>query len=136
MLSRSFCRITLSLLTLALLGTVSCGGPPAFTGGIRDIADETLSDLGAINSVPVPNVLDYGTAQSGGSNNGLQSFEGVTGPYGIDDHPTAAVETSWAVTFDYSEAIDVCGSSEISDYVGSGGGVFTATCYVDLGTIG
>lgn len=123
------------MLTFSLLGTASCNnGPPAFTQGIRDIADETLSTI-PLDTFPVPNVVDSGTAANGGSNNGIQSFEGVTSSFGIDDHPAAAVQTNWTVIFNYHSAIPVCGSGTTSNFVPNSGGVFTAVCVVDLGVI-
>ena len=126
-------RVILSILSCALLGIVGCG-PPAFTSGIRDIADETLVELGAVNAIPVPGVIDDGFAESGGSS-GPQSFEGLTGEYGVDDHPTVSVETNWTITFDYTPVIDECGSSEKTGYVDSNGAVFQATCFTDAGNI-
>jgi hypothetical protein len=107
---------------------VGCN-PPSFKGGVRDVAYETL--IGVTADIPVTNVLDFGNATSGGTNNGQTAFEGVTGSFGIDDHPLAAVGTNWTVTFNYVAAIPDCGQKTISAFIPSAGGGFTAVCYVE-----
>ena len=108
---------------------VACTSPPAFKGGIRVQTVESIT--GITNSTfPVSGVLDYGSASNGGSNNGAQSFEGVTGSYGIDDHTGVAVGTDWTVTVNYANAIPECGPADYAAFVPNTGAVFTGVCYV------
>lgn len=116
----------LGLATCVLIG---CESAPAFKGGIRVQTTEAITGI-ENSSFPVSGVLDYGNATSGGSNNGAQSFEGVTGAYGIDDHTGVAVDTNWTVTVNYVNAIPECGSAQYAAFVPNAGAVFTGVCYV------
>lgn len=116
-------------ISIVLLGTVLCSSckPPAFKGGIRDVAVETF--VYAPGEFPVPGVLDYGNA-AGPGNGGPTSFEGVTGSFGIDDHPSVAVNVDWTVTNNYATVIFQCGSTQTSGFVPVGGAIVKAVCYM------
>ena len=90
---------------------------------------EAISGIGN-SSFPVSNVLDYGTAANGGDNHGAQTFEGVTGAFGIDDHSGVALGTDWTVTVNYVSAIPECGSASYPGFVPDTGAIFTGVCYV------
>ncbi len=112
-----------------LLGVLLCAScnPPKFKGGIRDVAVETF--VAAPGQFPVPGVLDYGNA-AGPGNGGPTSFEGVTGSFGIDDHPSVAVNVDWTVTNNFAVAIYQCGSTTTSGFVPTQGAIVTAVCYM------
>jgi hypothetical protein len=122
---RSLVSMLMLLLTSTLIG---CWSPPAFKGGIRVVSTESIEGISA-SSFPVTNVLDYGNAANGGDNNGQQSFEGVTGAFGIDDHLGVALATNWTVTVNYVTVIPACGQASYAAFVPDSGAVFTGVCF-------
>jgi hypothetical protein len=94
-------RISLSvLLILSLLSLSGCGIAPPFPGGIRIV---TLQTFQGIFTSPAPGVLDAGNLQFvNGAGNGTQTaFSGVTGAFGIDDHPDALTNANWFLQTNY-----------------------------------
>ena len=121
-------RVVTFAVVLGLSSLSACTKPPAFKGGIRVQTTEAIAGI-PNSGYPVPGVLDYGNASSGGDNNGAQSFEGVTGSYGIDDHTNVAVGTNWTVTVNYTPVQPQCGSAEYAAFVPDAGSTFLGVCY-------
>jgi hypothetical protein len=113
---------------LLVLTIIGCTSPPAFKGGIRVVSTEAIEGI-SNSSFPVTNVLDYGNAANGGDNNGQQSFEVVTGAFGIDDHLGVALATNWTVTVNYVAVMPACGQASYAAFVPDSGAVFTGVCY-------
>ena len=98
---RKIMRTSLTvLLILSLLSLSGCGIAPPFPGGIRIV---TLQTFQGIFTSPAPGVLDAGNANfSNGPGNGTQTaFSGVTGAFGIDDHPSALTNANWFLQTNY-----------------------------------
>ncbi len=120
--------LPLLAVAVALAAVLAGCGEPAFRSGIRDQSFESFS--GASPGVPLPGVLDYGSAASGGVNNGATSFSGVTsGLYAIDDRTNAAVGTTWFITFNLANAMPACPPADKEVSVPSQGLLVKGVCF-------
>jgi hypothetical protein len=83
-------------------------------------------------TLDVSGVFDFGSdLLDREPHNGSQTeFSGVTGAFGLDDHPLARTNATWQVSVDYSGVIPQCGTAHVVDDVPIEGATFNAVCFI------
>lgn len=124
-------RSALSIVLLISFGIILGCSPPAFKSGIRVHTTEALTTSPGA-SLDVSGVTDVGQLLLARDphNGSEQAFEGLTGVFGLDDHPNAQTNASWQVSVDYSRVIFECGTGHIVEDVPIGGAIVVATCFL------
>jgi hypothetical protein len=111
----------LALMMAMLVAQLGCLGDELFQGGVAIEADEAFAEAPGA-TVGVPGVSTYGLSALN------TEIIGVTDAQGFDQHPTAAVNTTWTV-WAYMSIVNVgCPDFTNSQFVGSTGALFQFIC--------